>query len=60
MAKKFRCNVHKHDNECPWYAQADTEEELMKKIEEHAENVHGIKDMSDEMLKEIKGSITKE
>jgi predicted small metal-binding protein len=30
----------------------------MKKIEEHAETVHGIKDMSDEMLKEIKGSIT--
>ena len=58
MAKKFRCNVHKHDSECPWYAEADTEEELMKKIEEHAETVHGIKDMSDEMLKEIKRSIT--
>jgi predicted small metal-binding protein len=60
MAKKFRCNVHKHDGECPWYAQADTEEELMKKIEEHAESVHGIKDMSDEMLKEIKGKISEE
>jgi predicted small metal-binding protein len=60
MTKKFRCNVHKHGKECPWYAQAETEEELMKKIEEHAENVHGIKDMSDEMLKEIKDSITED
>ena len=58
MAKKFRCNVHRHGQECPWYAEADTEEELMKKIKEHAETVHGIKEMSDEILKEIKNSIT--
>ena len=57
MVKKFRCNVRKHDKECPWYAQAETEEELMRKIEEHAETVHGIKDISDEMIKEIKRSI---
>jgi len=60
MVKKFRCNIHQHGKECPWYAQAETEEELMKKIEEHAETVHGVKDLSDEMLKEIKGSINEE
>jgi predicted small metal-binding protein len=58
MAKKFSCNIRTDDEECPWYAQADTEEELMRKIQEHAENVHGIKDLSDEMLKQIKASIT--
>jgi predicted small metal-binding protein len=60
MAKKVRCNIHRHGKECPWYAQAETEEELMRKIEDHAETVHGIKDMSDEMLKKIKETITEE
>jgi predicted small metal-binding protein len=60
MPKKVRCNIHRHGKECPWYAHADNEEELMRKIEEHAENVHGIRDMSDEMLKKIKDSITEE
>jgi predicted small metal-binding protein len=57
MAKKVHCNIHRHGKECPWYAQAETEEELMRKIEDHAEAVHGIKDMSDEMLKKIRKSI---
>jgi predicted small metal-binding protein len=47
-------------HDCPWYARAENLDELMEKIEQHAETVHGITEISDEMMKEIKTKIKDE
>jgi predicted small metal-binding protein len=42
-----------------WKATAKTEDELLKKIKEHAGKVHNIKDMSPEMVEQLKKAIKK-
>jgi predicted small metal-binding protein len=46
--------------DCPFEASADTEEELMKKITEHAEKVHNMKPpFSDDFVAKVKNAIKK-
>ena len=42
-----------------WKATAKTEDELLKKVKEHAGKVHNIKDISPDMMKEVKKVIKK-
>ncbi len=42
-----------------WKATAKTEEELLKKIKEHAAKVHNMKDISPEMMATVKKAIKK-
>ena len=40
-----------------WKATAKTEDELLKKIKEHAGKAHNMKDVSPEMMQQIKQAI---
>ena len=44
---------------CPFEATAETEDELMKKIAEHASDVHDIKIIPPDMMGNIKKAIKK-
>lgn len=52
MAKTFSCRSL--GISCVWAASADSEEELIKKILNHAAEEHNIKDMNEAQLKRIK------
>jgi predicted small metal-binding protein len=52
MPKTFYC--YNLGISCKWVASADTEEELLKKILEHAAEEHNIKDMNEVQLERIK------
>lgn len=54
MAKSINCG-DVVDN-CNWSATAENEEELMKKIQEHAKE-HGFHEISAELMGKIKGII---
>lgn len=43
--------------ECGWSASANTEEELMVKVREHAKAGHGHNTIPDELLSKIKSAI---
>jgi len=45
--------------DCGFKATADTEEELLKKCAKHAAEVHGIKEISPEMMEKVKSIIKK-
>ncbi len=55
MAKALRCSDVGFD--CGFEAQADTEEELMKKVAEHAAEVHDMKEISEEVAAKVKAAI---
>jgi len=55
MAKSFNCSSI--GISCIWFATAETEEELLKKVLNHAAEEHGIKDMNEVQLESIKKSI---
>lgn len=42
---------------CTWKAEAATEEELMKKVVEHAAEVHGVHEVSPELAEKVKAAI---
>jgi predicted small metal-binding protein len=44
---------------CPFEAKAKTEEELLKKIAEHASKVHNMKTISPDMMTKVKKAIKK-
>jgi len=44
---------------CPFEATARTEEELMKKIAEHAATAHNMKTISPDMMAKVKKAIKK-
>ncbi len=54
MTKSFKCADA--GQTCGWSATADDEEELMKKIKEHAKE-HGHNEVSPELLAKVKGAI---
>ncbi len=58
MAKVLRCSDVGFD--CGFEARADTEEELMKKVAEHAAEVHGMKEISEEVAAKVKAAIREE
>jgi len=45
--------------DCEFEATAETEEELLKKVAEHAAEVHGMKEISPEMMEKVKAAIKK-
>lgn len=53
MAKRIRCSDVGLD--CDFAAMADTEEELLELVSEHAERVHGI----DEITPELQGKVAR-
>ena len=58
MAKVLRCSDVGFD--CGFEIRADTEEELMKKVAEHAAEVHDIKEVSEEVAAKVKAAIRDE
>ncbi|MEX0656303.1 MAG: DUF1059 domain-containing protein [Nitrosopumilaceae archaeon] len=54
MTKTLRCSDVGVD--CDWSASANTEEELMKKVQVHAKE-HGFDKISPELLAKVKASI---
>ncbi len=55
MAKSMKCSDVVAD--CDWGATAETEEELMRKIEEHARKEHGFEVMPEELIEKVKANI---
>jgi len=55
MVKMLRCRDIGVD--CNGVIKAKTEEELMKKVAEHAKTVHGISKISPDMAKKVKAAI---
>ncbi len=58
MAKKFLCKDVGMD--CPFEAQAETEEELMKQIAEHGKTAHGITEITPDLMEKVKAAIKDE
>jgi predicted small metal-binding protein len=58
VAKSFVCKDIGVD--CPWSGRAETEEELMKQIAEHAKTVHGMEEISPDMMEKVKQAIKDE
>jgi predicted small metal-binding protein len=55
MAKVLECSDVGFD--CGFEARADTEEELMKKVAEHAAEVHDMTEISEEVVAKVKAAI---
>jgi predicted small metal-binding protein len=55
MAKVLKCREVGLD--CNFVACADTEEELMKQVAEHANITHGVKDMPKDVVARVRGVI---
>ncbi|GMR05049.1 MAG: hypothetical protein BMS9Abin23_0977 [Thermodesulfobacteriota bacterium] len=58
MAKAIRCRDI--GVECDFEARAETEEELMGKMQEHARKGHGMTDIPEEMVKKLKEAVRDE
>jgi predicted small metal-binding protein len=58
MAKLLRCKDVGFD--CAHEIRAETEEELMKKVAEHAGEVHDLTEISEEVVAEVKAAIKDE
>ena len=58
MAKVLHCSDVGFD--CGHVIRADTEEELMKQVAEHAAEVHDIKEVSEEVAAKVKAAIRDE
>jgi predicted small metal-binding protein len=46
--------------DCDWVGRAETEDELMKKVAEHAKTVHGMTEIDPEMMTKVKQAIKDE
>ena len=55
MAKMLRCRDVGMD--CDFVARAETEEELMRKVAEHAKTVHGMSEISPDIAAKVKAAI---
>jgi predicted small metal-binding protein len=55
MAKKFACGDVV--NGCAWSITADNEEELFKKIAEHARKDHGITEIPNDLIQKVQSKI---
>lgn len=58
MAKVVRCRDVGFD--CDGVVRADTEEELMAQVAQHAKEVHGIEEVTDEIVEKVKSVIREE
>jgi predicted small metal-binding protein len=55
MAKKFFCGDVLHG--CSWSVTAKDEQDLFKKITEHAKNVHNISSIPEDVIQKVKSKI---
>jgi predicted small metal-binding protein len=55
MTKSFGCSDVGVN--CNWTTTADSEEDIMKKIKEHANNVHGFKEIPQDLEDKVKSAI---
>lgn len=46
--------------DCDFVARAETEEELLKKVAEHTETVHNMKEIPEEVLAKVRAAIREE
>lgn len=58
MAKILRCRDVGID--CDFEARAETEEEILKKAAEHADAVHNMKEIPEEVLEKVRAAIRDE
>ena len=58
MAKVLRCSDVGF--ECDGVIRAETEEEVLKQAAEHAQSVHNMKEISDEVVEKIRAAIQDE
>jgi len=58
MAKVLRCRDVGMD--CDFEARAETEEEILKKAAVHAETVHNMKEIPEEVLAQVRAAIRDE
>jgi predicted small metal-binding protein len=59
MAKVLRCrDVGMMD--CDFEARAETEEEILKKAAEHAQTVHNMEEIPEEVLAQVRAAIRDE
>jgi predicted small metal-binding protein len=45
---------------CDFVARAETEDDLMRQVADHAKNVHGMNEIAPEMKEKVKGAIRDE
>jgi predicted small metal-binding protein len=55
MAKVLKCREVGLD--CNFVARADTEEEIMQQVAEHANTTHGVQDMPEDVIARVRGVI---
>ena len=55
MAKVIHCKDVGFD--CGFIAKAETEEDLLGKVAEHAAEVHGLTEVTPELIEQVKGVI---
>ncbi len=55
MPKTFACRDV--GVSCDWHTCADTDEEVLREVAMHAREDHGMNEISDEMMNEVKGAI---
>lgn len=58
MAKVLRCSDVGF--ECEAVIRAESEEEVLKKAAEHAQSVHNLKEISDEVVEKVRAAIRDE
>ena len=58
MAKVLRCRDVGFD--CDGVTRAETEEEILKKAAEHAQTVHNLKEISEEVVEKVRAAIRDE
>ncbi len=58
MAKVLRCRDVGMD--CDFEARAETEEEILKQAAQHAETVHNMKEIPEEVLAKVRAAISDE
>ncbi len=55
MANQFACGAIVDD--CEFTASAQTEEDLLKQVAEHAATAHGVKEVTPELAAQVKAAI---
>ena len=58
MAKVVHCKDVGFD--CEGVIKAETEEELLKLVAEHAQSEHGLNEITDEVVQQVRGVIREE
>ena len=60
MAKILRCKHIGPDANCQFVAQGETEEEILQQVAEHATTVHGLTEISDDLIQSALANIQNE